>query len=161
MIGIFKLILDFIITYFPVLLTLIMPITVYRMVLPFIFRPDILGSIPWFEPSQNVMTFFYLFFLTLFIYLLSMTSCILKTLSSCQKYSFLTSSKYATFVITWLWMGILCINTLLLPYGKAFLLSTLRLPYNLYFVDGIMLTPFVFIGTLLAVNNVEANVCEN
>lgn len=144
----------------PVILTLILPISIYKIVIPYIFRPDRFGSAPWFEPSMILQTLIYYFVLTIVVYFLGIISCIMMSLQQCRKFSWLTSAKYATFIISWLWIGIILINSFFLPFGKAYLLTFLRIPYSLYFVDGIMLTPFVFLGTIMARSNTVINLCK-
>lgn len=157
----FSKIMNYLIILIPVFMTILLPITIFKIIIPFIFRPDVFGDIPWFTPSSVSVTFFYYFFLTIFVYLFSILSCTLQSIQKCQKTSFLISAKYGTFVISWLWLGIILINTILLPYGKAVLLSLLRIPYSLYFVDGLLLTPFVYLGTLLATANSNYDICKN
>jgi hypothetical protein len=153
-------IVDFLIPLIPVILTLILPISIYKTIIPFIFRPDVFGGTPWFEPSQIIQTVIYYFFLTLIIYFLGIISCAMMSLQQCRKISWKTSAKYATFVITWLWLGIILINTLFLPFGKAYLLTFMKIPYSIYFVDGMMLTPFVLLGTIMARSNTVYELCK-
>jgi hypothetical protein len=143
----------------PVILTLILPISINKIVIPYFFRPDVFGSTPWFEPSMLLQTIIYYFVLTSIVYFLGIVSCIMMSLQICRKFSWLTSAKYSTFIISWLWIGIIMINTFFLPFGKAYLLTFLRIPYSLYFVDGIMLTPFVFLGTIMARSNTVTKLC--
>lgn len=149
--------LDLVVPLIPVLLTPIIPISIYKIFMPFIFRPDVFGSVPWFKPSFITENVVYLLFLSIIIYLLGIISCILITLQKCKKIFWGTSAKYATLVLSWLWLGIILNNTLLLPFGKAYLLSFIQIPYSLYFVDGIMLTPFIFLGTIMARSNTLYN----
>jgi hypothetical protein len=149
--------LDLIVPLIPVLLTPIIPISIYKIFMPFMFRPDTFGSVPWFKPSFIVENIVYLLFLSIIIYILGIISCILITLQKCKKIFWGTSAKYATLVLSWLWLGIILNNTLFLPFGKAYLLSFIQIPYSLYFVDGIMLTPFVFLGTIMARSNTLYN----
>lgn len=155
-----KKIINILVPLIPVIFTLILPISVYKIVIPFIFRPDVFGPTPWFDPSMITQTIIYYICLTIIIYLLGIVSCIMMSLQRCKKFSYLTSAKYATFVITWLWLGIILVNTVLLPFGKAYLLTFLRIPYSIYFVDGIMLTPFVLLGTIMARANTVIDVCK-
>lgn len=149
--------LDLFVPLIPVLLTPIIPISIYKVFMPFIFRPDVFGGVPWFKPSFISENIIYLLFLSIIIYILGVISCILITLQKCKKIFWGTSAKYATLVLSWLWLGIIFNNTLLLPFGKAYLLSFLQIPYSLYFVDGIMLTPFIFLGTIMARSNTLYN----
>jgi hypothetical protein len=157
---IMKKIFKIIVPLIPVIFTLILPISVYKIVVPFVFRPDVFGPTPWFDPSMIAQTIIYYISLTIIIYLLAIVSCIMMSIQKCKKYSYLTSAKYSTFVISWLWIGIILINTIFLPFGKAYLLTFLRIPYSIYFVDGLMLTPFVLLGTIMARANTVIDVCK-
>jgi hypothetical protein len=156
----FQKLVDFAVPLIPAILTLILPISIYKIVIPSVFRPDTFGGTPWYEPSLIFQTMVYYFCLTLVIYFLGIISSVMMSLQQCRKVSWKTSAKYATFVISWLWLGVILVNTLLLPFGKAYLLSFLKIPYSIYFVDGIMLTPFVLLGTFMARSNTVYDVCR-
>jgi hypothetical protein len=153
-------VIDILVPLIPVIFTLILPISVHKIIIPFFFRPDVFGPTPWFDPSLLTQTVIYYISLTIIIYLLGIISCIMMSLQKCKKFSYLTSAKYSTFIITWFWLGVILINTVFLPFGKAYLLTFLRIPYSIYFVDGIMLTPFVLLGTIMARANTVLDVCK-
>ncbi len=144
----------------PILLTAFIPITVYKVVLPFLFRPDFFGSIPWFTPNTIVYNLTYYFFVGLIVYFIAYVSCTINTLKNCRKSNWKKSMKYASYVVAWLFFGVIMINTLLLPFGKSVMLQLFRVPYALYFTDGILLTPFVYLGTLLATGYTKKEVCK-
>lgn len=156
----FQKVVDTLIPLIPAILTLILPISIYKTVMPWVFRPDTFGGVPWSEPSLILQTIIYYFCLTVVVYFLGIVSSIMMSLQKCRKISWSTSAKYATFVISWLWLGVILINTLFLPFGKAYLLSFLKIPYSIYFVDGLMLTPFVLLGTFMARSNTLYDVCR-
>jgi hypothetical protein len=155
-----KKVIDIIVPLIPAIMTLILPISIYKMVVPFFFRPDVYGTAPWAEPSMILQTTIYYVCLTAVVYFLGILSSIMMSLQQCRRMSWGLSAKYATFVISWLWLGVLLINTILLPFGKAYLLTFFKVPYSIYFVDGVMLTPFVLLGTIMARSNTSYQVCN-
>lgn len=152
--------LDRIVLLLPVLAVFFVPVTVYRTVIPYIFRPDVFGGVPWFDPHPFTVNVFYLFFVCVCVYMIALVSCVIASLQRCKKYAWSTSARYATHVVAWTIAGLALINTVLLPYGKAPLLSMLRLPYNVYFVDGLMLMPFVYLGVIIATGHTLPVVCK-
>lgn len=156
----FENVIDVLIPLIPAIFTIILPISVYKIFIPLIFRPDVYGGIPWFEPSSLTLNIFYYSIMSMFVYILAVISCLMMSMKVCKKTSLSLSFKYATFVLTWFWFGIIMINTLFLPYGKAILLNVLKIPYSVYFVDGILLMPFVLMGTMLARSNNTYDLCS-
>ena len=153
-------IVNILVPLIPAIMTLILPISIYKMVIPYVFRPDVFGGAPWFEPSMIMQTAVYYICLTVVVYFLGILSSIMMSLQQCRKMSWAVSAKYATFVISWLWLGVIMVNTVFLPFGKAYLLTFFKVPYSIYFVDGFMLTPFVLLGTMMARSNTSFDVCR-
>lgn len=151
--------LDTFIYVIPILITILIPITVMKTIVPYIFRPDMYGSIPWYEPDVYYLMIVYYIGIVFFIYINVFIFSGLRTLQSCKKLNLWTNLKNSLQIILWVLFGIFLMNTVLLPYGKSLLLQYMPVPYALQIVDGLLLSIFVLLGASVVGNKSINDVC--
>lgn len=151
--------LDIFIYIIPIIVTLFIPITVMKTIVPYYFRPDMFGHIPWYEPSPYTLLFIYYIGITILIYINVFIFCGLRTLSNCKKLNLYKNAINSLQIILWVIIGIFCINTLFLPYVKSLLLQTIRIPYSLQIVDGLLLSIVVMLGASISGFKTVNEVC--
>jgi len=151
--------LDVMIYIIPILITFIIPITVMKTIVPYYFRPDRFGHIPWYEPSSYYLLFIYYIGIIILIYINTYIFCGLRSLSKCKKINHIENAKNSLQIILWVIIGIFLINTLFLPYVKSILLQSIRIPYSLQIVDGLLLSIVVMLGASISGFKTINNVC--
>jgi len=143
----------------PILLTIFIPITVMKTIVPYIFRPDMYGRTPWYEPDVYYLMMVYYIGIVILIYINVFIFSGLRTLQSCKKLNLWTNFKNSLQIILWVIFGIILMNTILLPYGKSLLLQAMPVPYALQIVDGLILSIFVLLGASVVGNKSINDVC--
>lgn len=154
-----KIILDLLLYLFPILLTFIIPITIIKTLVPYIFRPDMYGGLPWYEPSIYNVLFVYYIGITTLIYIVVFIFCGLQTLNKCKKINYWVNAKNSFQIIFWVIIGIILMNTLLLPHIKSILLQSIPIPYSLQIVDGLLLSIIVLLGSSISGTKSINDVC--
>jgi hypothetical protein len=152
--------LDTLIYIIPILITILIPITVMKTIVPYIFRPDMYGRTPWYEPDVFYLMIIYYIGITILIYINVFIFSGLRTLQSCKKLNLWINFKNSLQIILWVIFGIILMNTIFLPYGKSLLLQSLPIPYSLQIVDGLMLSIFVLLGASVVGNKSINDVCK-
>lgn len=141
-------------------ISIFIPITLHTSIIPTLMRPDFFGGSPWSPPSMFSYVLLYYFFMYTILWFLSWLGNIYYTLFNCQKMNTIQSAKYANYTPFITFLGIFLNNTFLLPFIKSMILSfTSSLPYSLHFVNGLITTPFVFIGTMFSQRYLNKAVC--
>jgi hypothetical protein len=142
------------------LFSVFVPITLHTSIIPTLFRPDIMGGTPWSAPSTLTYVILYYSMLYFILWLASFVSNIYYTLFHCKKTHVLRSAGFANYTPVIALLGVFLNNTLLLPFVKSMLLSALHsLPYAHHFVNGALMAPFVFIGSMFSQRLLNYKVC--
>jgi hypothetical protein len=153
-------ILDILIYVIPIIITILIPISVIKTIVPYIFRPDMYGGIPWFEPSVYGIMITYYTSIIILSYINVFIFSGLRTLQSCKKINLWINMKNSLQIILWMIFGIILMNTILLPYGKSLLLQYITIPHSLQIVDGLMLSLFVLLGASVVGNKSVNDICK-
>ena len=141
-------------------LSIFIPITIHTSIIPTLMRPDILGGTPWSPPSM--LTYIVLYYsITYFIlWISSFIANMYYSLFNCQKADPVKSAIYANYTPVIALIGVFLNNSFLLPFVKSLLLSaTNNLPYAHHFVNGALMAPFVFLGTMFSQRLLNFKVC--
>ena len=144
----------------PTLFSIFIPITIHTSIIPTLMRPDLLGGHPWSPPSMLTYVLLYYSIMYFILWLASFIGNMYYTLVNCKKLNTLRSAGYANYTPMIAFGGILINNTLLLPFIKSILLSSVTpIPYSHHFINGIITAPFVFIGTMFSQRLLNKKVC--
>lgn len=141
-------------------ISVFIPITIHTSIIPMLMRPDILGSSPWTPP--NMITYIFLYYIILYtiLWFFSWLGNIYYSLFSCNRSNMKQSAIFANYTPGFALLGIFLNNTLLLPFIKSMVLSFAgAIPYAHHFVNGILMAPFVFIGTMFSQRLLNKVVC--
>jgi len=142
------------------LISVFVPITIHTSIIPTLMRPDILGGSPWSPPSMLTYVVLYYCIMYFILWLASFIGNIYYTLVNCNKMDPVKSAGFANYTPMISLAGVFINNTLLLPFVKSLLLSAVSvLPYSHHFVNGILMAPFVFIGTMFSQRLLNKQVC--
>jgi hypothetical protein len=142
------------------ILSAFIPITLHTSVIPTLLRPDIFGGSPWSPPSMLTYLILYYSMMYLILWFLSFIANIYNTLFNCQTTDVIKSAMFANYTPIIAILGIFINNTLLLPFVKSMILSAVNtVPYALHLVNGALMIPFVFIGTMFSQRLLNFKVC--
>lgn len=141
-------------------ISLFIPVTLHTSIIPALMRPDRLGGSPWSPPTMMFYLLLYYGMMYFILWLLSVLGNIYYTTFNCNKMQPWKTLLYANFTPIIGFAGIFLNNTLLLPFVKSMILSAVgSIPYGLHLVNGLLLAPFVFIGTAFSQRFLSKQVC--
>jgi hypothetical protein len=142
------------------ILSAFIPITLHTSIIPTLLRPDILGGSPWSPPSMLTYLILYYSMMYIILWAMSFIANLYTTLFNCDKTDVARSAGYANYTPVIAILGVFLNNTLLLPFVKSMILSAVNtIPYALHFVNGGLMMPFVFIGTMFSQRLLNYVVC--
>jgi hypothetical protein len=141
-------------------LSIFIPITIHTSIIPTLMRPDILGGTPWSPPSMLTYVILYYSIMYFILWISSFIANIYYSLFNCQRTDPLKSAIYANYTPVIALIGVFLNNSFLLPFVKSMILSsTNNLPYAHHFVNGALMAPFVFLGTMFSQRLLNFKVC--
>ena len=144
------------------LFSVFIPITIHTSIIPTLMRPDIFGGNPWSPPSMLTYVLLYYSIMYFILWLASFIANMYYSLVNCNKMDVVKSATFANYTPLVSFAGIFINNSLLLPFLKSIVLSAVTaLPFSVHFVNGILTTPFVFIGTMFSQKLLNKQVCGN
>lgn len=134
------------------------PFITDKMIIPYLFEPGRLGTIPWTEPS-SLYTGFISFMIKLAVLVtLGTVSNTMGTLRQCKKTRLSASIKRSSWIVLG-WIAGTTIITIL-PFIKIPLLALFFwLPYSDWFVHGFLVSIFVFISAVIGRGMTIRDVC--
>jgi hypothetical protein len=142
------------------LFSVFIPITLHTSIIPTLMRPDIFGGTPWSPPSMFTYLVLYYSMMYIILWFASFISNTYYTLFNCERADPLKSAIYANYTPVISIFGVFLNNTILLPFLKSMVLSAVNtMPYALHFVNGGLMAPFVFIGTMFSQRLINRKVC--
>ena len=140
------------------IVTVFTPLLTKELIIPYMMNPFRLGGIPFKAPSPIGYMFLYLIVSCCVVGSASMVAESMSSTKKCNKtniWSAIRNTKWTSFFLIF---GLTIL--FLVPILKAPLLVVLApLPYSNQIVNGLMLTPFVFIGHYIASSSYMTSVC--
>jgi hypothetical protein len=134
------------------------PFVTEKIIVPFLFEPGRLGSIPWTDPSAFYLGSVGFLVKVAILVFFGVISNTMGSLRQCKKWRFAASLKRSLWILVG-WLGGTTLLTIL-PFIKMPLLAVFFwLPYADWFVHGFVVSIFVFISAIIGRGMTIRDVC--
>ena len=135
-----------------------LPLITDKIIAPFIFHPERWGGIPYRPPGYFKLTFFTGCVNIAILIALSMLSSATSAIRECDKVDWWISFKRSGWVVLGYLLGNLFAFTM--PIIKSPMISVLMfLPYCGYWVNGLIVAPFILLMGALMNTRVRTDIC--
>ena len=138
----------------------VLPMTIHKSIIPTLASPALLGGAPWRPPNTLVYLILYLVSLYAILWTASFLSNTYYTLKNCKESNATRSAMYANITPIMALFGFFLNQTFLLPFVKSYMLIGMQvIPYAQHIANGILIAPFVFLGSFIAHGLTSKDIC--